>query len=121
MTIGFGFALAVSALAGAAHAQRDPAYEAARASGQVGEQLDGYLGVVGAQSGDIRKLVSALNIKRRDAYTKNVPQGSSIEDFAFITGCNLIAKTTVGEKYQAPDGQWQTRGSAAPQRHSRCP
>ena len=26
-----------------------------------------------------------------------------------------------GEKYQAPDGSWQTRTSAPPQRDSRCP
>ena len=31
----------------AAMAQRDPAYEAARSSGQVGEKMDGYLGIVG--------------------------------------------------------------------------
>jgi uncharacterized protein len=29
-------------------AQRDPAYAAARAAGKVGEQADGYLGIVGA-------------------------------------------------------------------------
>ncbi|HEU4821499.1 MAG TPA: DUF1318 domain-containing protein, partial [Qipengyuania sp.] len=34
------------AFASPALAQRDPAYAAARAAGQVGETIDGYLGVV---------------------------------------------------------------------------
>ena len=123
--IGVIVALAVSALAGigasVAYAQRDPAYEAARASGKVGEQIDGYLGVVGAQGADIQRLVNDLNIKRKAAYTSKAgANGSSIEEFAFTTGCNLIAQTAPGEKYQAPGGQWQTRGSGAPQRDSRC-
>ena len=121
MTIGVSLAVAVSALAGVAHAQRDPAYEAARAAGQVGEQVDGYLGAVGSQSAAIQKLVSAINIQRRQAYTNSVSSGASIEEFAFITGCNQIARTKPGEKYQAPNGQWQTRGSDAPQRHTKCP
>ncbi len=40
--------LALAGLAGTALAQRDPAYAAARAGGEVGEQPDGYLGLVGA-------------------------------------------------------------------------
>jgi hypothetical protein len=44
-----------------------------------------------------------------------------VEDFAFTSGCNLIAKTEPGEKYQAPDGSWKTRGAGAPLRDSRCP
>ena len=46
-----GAAALVLGAAGVAVAQeaRDPAYAAARSSGQVGEQRDGYLGVVGSQ------------------------------------------------------------------------
>ena len=39
----------------------------------------------------------------------------------FTAGCLAIARTSPGEKYQAPDGSWQTRTSAPPQRDSRCP
>lgn len=121
MTIGVSVAIAVSAMAGVAHAQRDPAYEAARAAGKVGEKVDGYLGTVGAQGADVQALVRDINIKRKAAYTgKAAGNGASIEDFAFTTGCNLIANTRAGEKYQAPDGSWQTRGAGAPQRDSRC-
>ena len=108
--------------AGAAQAQRDPAYAAARSAGQIGEKPDGYLGVVGGQSAAIQKLVDSINIQRRSAYTKAAAaQGATVEDFAFTSGCNLILKTQAGEKYQAPDGSWNTRGSAAPTRDSRCP
>jgi hypothetical protein len=40
-------------------------------------------------------------------------QHATIEEYAFTTGCLLIAQTTPGEKYQAPDGAWKTRTSAA--------
>jgi uncharacterized protein YdbL (DUF1318 family) len=119
--IGLGLTLALTAVAGTAYAQRDPAYEAARSTGKVGEKLDGYLGVVGSQGADVEALVRDINIKRKAAYTSKAgATGSTIEQFAFTTGCNLIANTKAGEKYQAPDGSWQTRGAGAPQRDGRC-
>jgi len=104
-----------------AMAQRDPAYEQARASGEVGEQPDGYLGFVTTPNAQVRALVTDINIKRKAAYTKGAPQGSTVEQFAFATGCNLIAKTRPGEKYKAPDGRWLTRDSGPPVRDTRCP
>jgi len=44
-----------------------------------------------------------------------------VEEYAFTSGCLLISKTNPGEKYQAPDGSWQTRTSAPPLRDARCP
>ncbi|MEY4269730.1 MAG: hypothetical protein RLZZ58_946, partial [Pseudomonadota bacterium] len=41
--------------------------------------------------------------------------------FAFTTACNLIMKTLPGERYQAPDSSWKTRGADAPLRDPRCP
>ncbi|MDH7973077.1 YdbL family protein [Sphingomonas sp. AR_OL41] len=112
---------AVSLCAGTALAQaRDPAYAAARAAGEVGEQPDGYLGVVGDGSPEIHKLVNGINIQRKAAYTRGAGSGATIEQFAFVSGCNLIAKTAPGEKYKAPSGEWKTRTSAAPERDPRC-
>ncbi|KTT73897.1 YdbL family protein [Sphingomonas endophytica] len=114
-------ALAALALPGMAQAQRDPAYAAARAGGEVGEQPDGYLGVVGAGSAALRALVSNINIQRKAAYTQKAQaSGATVEQMAFTSGCNLIAQTKPGEKYRAPDGSWETRGSGAPQRDPRC-
>ena len=106
---------------GAAWAQRDPAYAAARSAGQVGEQPDGYLGIVGAATADLRALVSSINIQRKSAYTaKAQASGATIEQLAFTSGCNLIAQTAPGEKYQTPGGTWRTRTAAAPERDARC-
>lgn len=115
------FAVAAAAFgATAAQAQRDPAYAAARAAGQVGEQPDGYLGVVSGGA-DVRALVSNINIQRKSAYTQKAQaSGATVEQLAFTSGCNLIAQTAPGEKYRAPDGSWQTRGGGAPQRDPRC-
>ena len=118
----FLIALAATALcAGAVTAQgRDPAYAAARAAGEIGEQPDGYLGVVGAGTPALRALVNSINISRKAVYTNGAAAGSTIEQFAFVSGCNLIAKTVPGEKYKTPSGEWKTRTSAPPERDQRC-
>ena len=114
-------AVALTGVSAAAWAQRDPAYAAARAAGQIGEQPDGYLGAVGAASGDVRALVSSLNIQRKSAYTqKAAATGATVEQLAFTSGCNLILQTQAGEMYRTPGGQWVKRGSGAPERDARC-
>ncbi len=109
-------------LPGPAAAQRDPAYEAARKAGQVGEKMDGYLGVIGSQPASIEAMVSDLNIKRRANYAERAQaQRATLQEYAFAQGCLLISRTQAGEKYQAPDGSWKTRGSGPPERDPRCP
>ena len=115
-------ALALTGLVGTALAQRDPAYEAARSAGKVGEKMDGYLGIVGASTPDVDKMVKDINIKRRAVYAQKAQAANAtLEEYALTAGCLAIARTSPGEKYQAPDGSWQTRGSGPPQRDSRCP
>jgi uncharacterized protein YdbL (DUF1318 family) len=108
--------------AGAALAQRDPAYAAARAAGKVGEQPDGYLGIVGGGDAALQRLVDDINIKRRAVYAEKAQENNAtLEAYALTAGCQAIARTTPGEKYMAPDGSWQTRGAGAPIRDPRCP
>jgi uncharacterized protein YdbL (DUF1318 family) len=118
-------AAAASALlltSASALADRDPAYAAARAAGQVGEKVDGYLAMIGAQGSDIKKLVDDINIKRKAIYfEKAQEQNVTPDEYAFSTGCVNIAKTVAGEKYQAPDGTWKVRSAAPPMRHASCP
>lgn len=114
--------LALAGFSGQAFAQRDPAYDAARAGGQVGEKMDGYLAVIGGGTPALRAMVDDLNIKRRAVYSQKAQaQRATVEEYAFTSGCLLISQTKAGEKYQAPDGSWQTRGGGAPQRDARCP
>ena len=115
-------AVALGGIAAPAFAQRDPAYASARASGQVGEKMDGYLGIVGAETPELRRVVNDINIKRRAVYAERAQaNNATLEEYALTAGCQAILATSPGEKYQAPDGTWQTRTSAAPMRDSRCP
>jgi uncharacterized protein YdbL (DUF1318 family) len=115
-------ALALTGLAAPALAQRDPAYEAARQSGKVGEKPDGYLGIVGAGDAALQKLVNDINIKRRALYAQKAQAANAtLEAYAMTSGCLAIARTAPGEKYQTPDGKWETRTSSPPIRDPRCP
>lgn len=123
----FALTLAASAVAATtvvapAQAQRDPAYAAARADGSIGEKVDGYLGIVGTPTPQLRRLVNDINIKRKAVYSRAASENNAtVEEYALTAGCQAIARTTPGEKYQAPDGTWQTRTSAPPVRDPRCP
>lgn len=109
-------------VAAPALAQRDPAYDAARSAGQVGEKMDGYLGIVGASNAALQRIVDDINIKRRAVYAEKArAANATLEEYALTAGCLAIARTSPGEKYQSPDGSWQTRTSAPPMRDSRCP
>lgn len=115
-------AIALSGVAAPALAQRDPAYEAARQSGKVGEKPDGYLGIVGGGDAALQKLVDDINIKRRALYAQKAQAAkATLEEYALTAGCLAVARTAPGEKYQTPDGKWQTRTSAPPIRDPRCP
>lgn len=103
-------------------AQRDPAYAAARAAGTIGEQPDGYLGIVGGANQSLQTMVNDINIKRREIYAQKAKENNATQEaYALTAGCQAIARTVPGEKYRAPDGSWQTRSSAAPIRDPRCP
>lgn len=121
--VGAGAALALLALSAPASAQqRDPAYAAARAAGQVGEMPNGYLGFPTPPSADVRRMAEDINIKRKAVYAQRAQaNGSTIEEYAITAGCQAIARTAPGEKYQAPDGSWRTRGADKPVLGSLCP
>jgi uncharacterized protein YdbL (DUF1318 family) len=112
--------VALAGLSVQAWAQRDPAYAAAKAARQVGEQPDGYLGIVGDGTPAIQALVRDINIKRKAAYTQSAQaNGSTVEQFAFTTGCNLVARVPVGEMYKTPSGQWK-ENTGSPEIDPRC-
>ena len=115
-------ATALGGFVAPAYAQRDPAYAAARSAGQVGEKMDGYLGIVGSETPELKRIVNDINIKRRAVYSERAQaNNATLEEYALTAGCQAILATKPGEKYQAPDGSWQTRGAGAPMRDPRCP
>lgn len=114
-------ALAAGGIVAPAWGQRDPGYAAARSQGQVGEKMDGYLGIVGESTSALRKMVDDINIKRKAVYAnKAKQQRATVEEYAFTSGCMLIKQTKPGEKYQSPSG-WKTRTAQPPERDPRCP
>lgn len=97
------------ALASSAAAQDESA--ALRLSGQVGEQADGYLGLVGRSNDEMRARVDAINSKRRAYYTDlAAKRRARIEEVAATTACELFrTKVASGQYYRLPDGVWRQR------------
>lgn len=111
---------------GAASAQRGAQVTAAqlRATGQVGEQADGYLGLVGPATPALRSQVNSVNIRRRAAYTRlAASRGVQIAAVAATMACELFATSVLpGQYYRLTDGLWRRRAGNAPvQRPSFCP
>jgi uncharacterized protein len=112
--VGAGLVL-IAGAAGVVYAQAGSLVSAAMADGSVGEQADGYLGFRTTPSSALRAEVDAINIKRRDAYTKLAAQrGVTVKDVAATVGCEtLTARVAQGRAYLLPDGVWRVK-SAAP-------
>lgn len=108
----FGAAFLIGG-AGVAYALQDASAEL-RASGQAGEQADGYLGLVGSPGAALRAQVDAVNIKRRAYYTDlAAKRGAKIEEVGATTACELFrTKVAPGQYYRLPDGVWRQRDSA---------
>jgi hypothetical protein len=113
---------ALPVMAGSAQAAPNPDYIAAKSAGTIGELPDGYIAVVGGSDSMLDRVVSDINKQRREVYTaKAMEQKATVQQVAFVTGCNTIANTKPGEKYKTPDGSWKTRDGGPPVRDSRCP
>ena len=118
MKIMIAAGVAVAALAGGtayAFVFQDAAAQL-RASGAVGEQADGYLGLVGSASADVRAQMDSVNIQRRAAYTRLASQrNATIEEVAAATGCSLLAsRVGPGQYYRLTDGVWRRRNGSEP-------
>jgi uncharacterized protein YdbL (DUF1318 family) len=103
-------------LASPVFAQVDNVVAGARASGQVGEQADGYLGFPPGVnvSADVRARVDQLNIRRRAAYTQRAAQRNvSVNEMAAAVACEIFSgRVAVGERYRSEDGSWRQRTAA---------
>jgi uncharacterized protein YdbL (DUF1318 family) len=102
-----------------AHAQQggDPVLAQARSAGQVGEQADGYVGIVTGQSvsAEVRSHVEQLNIRRRAAYTTAAAQANaSVTDFAAATACQRFRTMPSGERYRNEAGTWASAPAVMP-------
>ena len=84
--------------------------QSAKSSGLVGEQLNGYLGIVDASAGsDVRALVKDVNAKRKAKYTAIASQNStSLETVELLAGKKAVEKTQSGNYIQTATG-WKKK------------
>lgn len=101
-------ALLAFVLASPAHAR---ALDGARKAGLVGEQSDGYLGVVsGGAPADVVRQVQQINAGRRAYYSQIAKQyGQAVSEVGKANAVSLIQETRSGEYYRDPSGRWVKR------------
>lgn len=82
-----------------------------KADGLIGEQANGYIGLVTQDvSADIRKLVSDINAKRKTGYQKiAAKQGTSLADVERVGGNTAIGKTLKGNYIRDASGSWRKK------------
>jgi hypothetical protein len=102
--------LAVAAAPVQPAAAQSPALTQAIAAGQAGEKYDGYMAVLGAASPEVRRQVSAINIRRRNLYIElSGRRNVSPELVGMATACQLFGQLAVGEAYMLDDRVWRRR------------
>ncbi|MEM7729544.1 MAG: YdbL family protein [Pseudomonadota bacterium] len=95
-----------------AHAQEASAeskqiVEAAKARGEIGERIDGYLAPVGAISPDVRAAMDDINISRKTKYESLASsRGTTTRIVAQLAGEALIERAAPGEFVMGQSGQW---------------
>ena len=80
----------------------------AKSKSQVGEQLDGYVGLIDKSAPEIiKKMVKDTNIRRKAKY-KNIAQkrGSTVESVSNLAGSKLTERAKPGEMIQNKKGKW---------------
>jgi len=84
--------------------------DAAKSAGKVGEQADGYLGIVAGADGTITAAVNEINAGRREVYTQTATKSGVSPDAAGqATGAQLIAKVPAGQYFKPIGGAWTKR------------
>ncbi len=102
-------ALGLAAAAPAAWAG-DPVIDAAIENGQVGERIDGRLGVVGSADPAVVRKVQEINNKRAAKYAQVAAEtGTSQAQVARITGEKQIASLKPGQYYMDESGTWKQK------------
>jgi len=82
-----------------------------KADGLIGEQVNGYIGLVRQDvPSDIRKLVNAVNAKRKAGYQEiATKQGVSLESVELVGGNTAIEKTLPGNYVRDANGVWHKK------------
>ncbi|MEE4360757.1 MAG: YdbL family protein [Pseudomonadales bacterium] len=83
----------------------------AKARGLVGEQLDGYLGVVKPPaSAELQALVDSVNARRRAEYSRIADaNGITLEVVRQLAAGKAIERTPAGQWIRLEDGRWHRK------------
>ncbi|MFN7054605.1 YdbL family protein [Hyphomonas sp.] len=89
----------------------DPQIEAARASGVIGERIDGYLGIVTSADAEITRKVQDINNRRRALYEQTAREtGGTVQQVARVAGERQLAdRVQSGEFFMDESGTWQRK------------
>lgn len=96
-----------------AHAQSAKSLvDSAKAKGEVGEQIDGFIGIVPGKSPSaaVRRAVNEINIGRKSVYTSRArKENVTVEAIAATIGVRQLQKARPGETVRDASGQWKTK------------
>lgn len=104
--------VACSAAFLAAAAAQAMTLDEAKASGSVGEGLDGYVHLVDAASApaDVKALVDDINNKRKARYQEIATErGVPLSNVAALAGAKLIERAPAGEYVRDSTGTWKRK------------
>ena len=82
-----------------------------KADGLIGEQANGYIGLVKSDvPADIKKLVDKTNAKRKAGYQKIArKQGTTLSEVEKVGGNTAFQKTLKGNYYRDASGTWRKK------------
>jgi uncharacterized protein YdbL (DUF1318 family) len=82
-----------------------------KADGLIGEQANGYLGLVKKDvPADIKNLVDKTNAKRKTGYQKIArKQGTTLSEVEKVGGNTAFQKTLKGNYYRDASGTWRKK------------
>lgn len=82
-----------------------------KADGLIGEQANGYIGLVKQNvPADVKKLVKDVNAKRKAGYQKiAAKQGTSLAEVERVGGSTAIDKTLRGNYIRNASGAWRKK------------
>lgn len=81
----------------------------AKATGLVGERMDGYLGVV-SSTPEVEQLVKQKNAERQIAYQAIAKKnGTDLKTVELLAGQKAIENTVPGQWVQLPSGKWSRK------------
>ena len=110
LAMGLSLAIAGASAASAQSAAAKAAVDAGKAAGVVGEQADGYLGIVSGGDAALRASVAEINTGRSAVYKDIAAKtGVTPEAAGQATAKQLYARVAPGQYWKPLEGGWMKK------------